>query len=298
LLYSLQEVKQVDVLDRLNSAISYIEQHLRERIDFGEAARIACVSQDSFQRFFSYMTGMTLTEYVRRRRLSLAAFELQKGRKRVIDVALDYGYESVDAFSRAFVRQHGMPPSAVHQQSRVHIYPPASFRIVIKGAREMDFRWIYLKEEMDVYGISKAYPKGISREVLRHSMWDEDCDDVPGQLCEGKWNEPGNHAYDGAWYGLWRDGCYMIAREKDFVKSGDFEKKTLAAGKYAAFTTPKGGVAWEEIPKLREQIFDAWLPDSGFRLRNDDVIEVLHLWTDRDARRKNRYYEIWIPIEE
>lgn len=287
----------MDTLNRLNDAVGYIELHLRERIDFGEAARIACVSQDSFQRFFSYMTGMTLAEYVRRRRLSLAALELQKGGKKVIDIALEYGYESVDAFSRAFVKHHGLLPSAVNMESAVHIYPPASFRIAIKGARKMDFRWVNL-EEMDIYGISKEYREGTSLEALRNSLWDGDCDDIPGQLCEGTWNQPGNHAYDGVWYGLWRDGRYMIAREKDFVKRGNFEKQTLAAGKYAAFTTPKGGVAWEEFPKLRELIFDAWLPDSGCKLRSDDVIEVLHLWTDREERRRNRYFEIWIPIEE
>lgn len=287
----------MDTLNRLNDAVGYIELHLRERIDFGEAARIACVSRDSFQRFFSYMTGMTLAEYVRRRRLSLAALELQKGGKKVIDIALEYGYESVDAFSRAFVKQHGLLPSAVSMESAVHIYPPASFRIAIKGARKMDFRWVNL-EEMDIYGISKEYREGTSLEALRNSLWDGDCDDVPGQLCEGTWNQPGNHAYDGVWYGLWRDGRYMIAREKDFVKRGNFEKQTLAAGTYAAFTTPKGGVAWEEFPKLRELIFEAWLPDSGCKLRNDDVIEVLHLWTDREERRRNRYFEIWIPIEE
>lgn len=162
----------------------------------------------------------------------------------------------------------------------------------------MDFRLIELKDTA-VFGVSKPYDgQGYkNREELRHSMWASDYDDVPGQLCEGEWNQPGNTAYDGIWYGIWQNGRYMIARERDDVKTEAVETITIPAGTYAAFKTACGGLAWEEFPKLFELIFDSWLPSSEYELRCDLTIEVLHLWTDHDVRQKKRYYEVWIPVK-
>lgn len=288
------------MLKQLNAAMAYIEENLCNEIDADTAARIACVTTDSFLRFFSYMTGMTLTEYVRRRRLTHAAEALQKEKTPIIDIAVRYGYDSASAFSRAFEKQHGMTPSAFRKYGgSLKVYPPASFQIIIKGAKEMDYRQMTL-ETTTVYGISKPYDgQGYNtREELRHSMWSSDADDVPGKLCEGEWNQPGNTAYDGVWYGIWQDGRYMIARERADVKTADqLEMQTLPAGTYAAFRTPCGGLAWEEFPKQFALIFDSWLPSSGYRQRGNLAIEVLHLWTDHDLRQKQRYYEVWIPVE-
>ena len=89
----------------------------------------------------------------------------------------------------------------------------------------------------------------------------------------------------------------MIAREKADVKTFEVETRTLPAGTYAAFKTKCGGLAWEEFPKLFELIFDSWLPTSAYKQKYNLAIEVLHLWTDRNLRQKNRYYEVWIPVE-
>lgn len=289
----------MDMTERLNAAVRYVEDNLCGEIDGDALARIACVTQDSFLRFFSYMTGMTLNEYVRRRRLSLAGEEIQGSDARIIDIALKYGYDSADAFARAFVRQHGITPSATQKGGPLKIYPPVSFHIIIKGAKEMDFRMIDVKETR-LCGAAMRFDEAeySSREELRHIMWSEECENVPGRLCDGKWNEPGNTGYDGIWYGVWRDGRYMIAREPECVKPGEHEAMTIPAGRYAAFTTEKGVPAWEAIPKLTELIFDSWLPDSGYALRGDEIIEVYHLWTDHERRRRERYYEIWVPVKE
>jgi len=289
----------VNTPDGLNAAIRYVEENLCGVIDLEELARKACVSQDSFLRFFSYMTGMTLTEYIRRRRLSMAGEELQRSNERVIDIAIKYGYDSADAFTRAFVRQHGVTPVAAKKGCSLKVYPPASFHIIIKGAKKMDFRLIEVKETM-IFGVSRVFDEKIfsSREELRHIMWSEECDDIPAMICEGRWNEPGRHSYDGVWYGLWRDGYYMIGREHEHVKDEELEMVTIPAGRYAAFTSERGGFAGDEIPKLWSLIFDSWLPDSDYELSGGDVVEVLHLWNDKAERTKNRYYEIWIPVTE
>jgi len=287
------------MLKQLNAAIEYIEANLCAEFDLNAAAGIACVTADSFTRFFSYMTGMTLTEYVRRRRLTIAAQELRSSKAPVIDIAMKYGYDSAAAFSRAFTKQHGITPSAYRKNGgSLKVYPPASFHIMIKGATEMDFRIIELEDTV-VYGVSQPYEgQGYkTREELRHSMWSEDLDDIPGRLCEGRWNQPGNTAYDGIWYGIWQDGKYMIARAAADTKTDRLETRKLPAGTYAAFKTVCGGLAWEEFPKLFQLIFDSWLPASAYRQKYDLAVEVLHLWTDHDLRQKNRYYEVWIPVE-
>lgn len=287
------------MLRQLNAAMAYIEANLCAEFDLDTAAGIACVTADSFARFFSYMTGMTLTEYVRRRRLTLAADDLRLTDAPVVDIAVKYGYDSAAAFSRAFVRQHGITPSTYRREGgALRVYPPASFHILIKGAKEMDFRIIELTETT-LYGVSKPYAgQGYrTREELRHTMWANDCDDVPGQLCTGGWNQPGSTAYDGVWYGVWQDGRYMIARGTEDVKTHALETCRLPAGTYAAFRSECGVVAWEEFPRLFGLIFDAWLPASGYRQKGNLAIEVLHLWTDHDRRQKERYFEVWIPVE-
>lgn len=288
----------MNMLKHLNAAIAYIEENLCAGFDLDEAARRACVSADSFIRFFSYMTGMTLTEYIRRRRLTLAARDLLHSDDRIIEIAMNYGYDSAAAFSRAFAKQHGITPSVYRKNGgSLRVYPPASFHITIKGAREMDFRIIELSDT-EVYGVSKQFDgQGYkTREELRNIMWADYCDDVPGQISGGRWNQPGSTDLDGVWYGIWQDGKYMIAREKADTKNTALEMNKIPAGTYAAFKTECGGLAWEEFPKLFALIFESWLPASEYRQRFDLAIEVLHLWTDHDLRQKNRYYEVWIPV--
>ena len=105
----------MNMLKQLNSAIEYIETNLCAEFDLDTAAGIACVTADSFIRFFSYMTGMTLTEYIRRRRLTLAAQDLQHSKTPIIDIAIKYGYDSAAAFSRAFAKQHGISRVPIRQ---------------------------------------------------------------------------------------------------------------------------------------------------------------------------------------
>ena len=89
----------------------------------------------------------------------------------------------------------------------------------------------------------------------------------------------------------------MIFRGKNDAKAAVFKAGTLPAGTYAAFKTECGGLAWKEFPKLFELIFDSWLPVSAYKQKYDLAVEVLHRWADHDLRQKNRYYEVWIPVE-
>lgn len=102
---------------QMSDAVNYIEEHLEDEIDYDKVAKITCCSYDNFQRVFSFVFGMSLTEYIRNRRLTFSAIELQKSDTRIIDIAVKYGYASHEAFSRAFIKFHGVSPKAVRKEN-------------------------------------------------------------------------------------------------------------------------------------------------------------------------------------
>lgn len=106
-----KEVMGMDVQKQMNLAMSYIEANLGGEIDFQKAARLACCSEYHFKRMFSFLSGFTLSEYVRRRRLTLAALELHNCNVKIIDLAVKYGYDSPDSFTKAFQALHGVTPT-------------------------------------------------------------------------------------------------------------------------------------------------------------------------------------------
>jgi AraC family transcriptional regulator len=141
-----------NMVQKMNNAIEYIENHLNEEIDFNVVAKIACCSGYHFQRFFPFMAEIPLSEYIRRRRLTLAAFELQSTNAKVIDIAIKYGYESPEAFARAFKLMHGITPTAAKEKgAQLKAYPRITFNILIKGDAEMNYR-IEQKKAFNMFG--------------------------------------------------------------------------------------------------------------------------------------------------
>lgn len=131
----------MDSLKKMNTAMKYIEDNLTNEIDFKMVASLALCSEYHFKRMFSFLAGITLSEYIRRRRLSLAAFELQNNNVKVIDVALKYGYNSPDSFSRAFLHLHGVTPSEARNiGQQLKAYPAMTFQLSIRGGNEMNYR--------------------------------------------------------------------------------------------------------------------------------------------------------------
>lgn len=144
----------MDWLQKMNGAVDYIEENLTDVINYSRAAQLACCSVYHFQRMFSFITDMPLSEYIRRRRLTLAAFDLQNSNTKVIDIALKYGYESPEAFSRAFFNLHGVTPTTARNVGiQLKAYPRISFQILVKGDVEMNYR-IEQKQAEKVFGKS------------------------------------------------------------------------------------------------------------------------------------------------
>ncbi|SFS35615.1 AraC-type DNA-binding protein [Paenibacillus sp. 453mf] len=163
----------MDWLQLMNNAMEYIESHLTEEIDLNQAARVACCSTYHFQRMFSFITGVPLSEYIRRRRLTLAAFDLQQSHAKVIDTALKHGYESPEAFSRAFKKMHGvMPTSAREKGIALKAYPRLSFHISIRGDVEMNYR-IEEKPAFEMFGVTDVVNTEEARRLVIESRTSE-----------------------------------------------------------------------------------------------------------------------------
>lgn len=163
----------MDSLKSMNRALKYIEENLTNDIDFKEVAKLAFCSEYHFKRMFSFLAGVSLSEYIRRRRLTLAAFELKDSNVKVIDIAIKYSYKSPDSFARAFQHLHGIRPSEARNNGHsLKAYPPMTFQLSIKGGSEMNYR-IEEKEAFRIVGIKKRVPiifKGVNPEIA--SMWE------------------------------------------------------------------------------------------------------------------------------
>ena len=161
-------------IERFNKAVAYIEEHITEEIDFRDVASIACCSSYHFQRMFAYLADVPLSEYIRRRKMSLAVADLQSGNERVIDVALKYGYASPTAFNRAFQSVHGVAPSLVKEGGMsLKSYPPISFKIIVKGVIEMNYR-IEKKEAFRIVGVAEPLEKDMEKNFeIVPKMWEK-----------------------------------------------------------------------------------------------------------------------------
>lgn len=147
----------MDWLKNWNEALDYLERNLNGEIRLEELGQLAGCSVYHFQRMFSYLAGVPLTEYIRRRRMTLAASDLRAG-ERVLDVAQRYGYDSPTAFNRAFQSVHGVAPSLAKQDGvRLKAFPCIRFKFVVKGDTEMEYQ-VVQKEAFRIVGFRTLIP--------------------------------------------------------------------------------------------------------------------------------------------
>ncbi len=131
----------MDSLTNMNNAMTYIEKHLKEDIDYNQLSKVACCSEYHFRRMFSFLSGISLSEYIRRRRLTLSVVDLKDCNMKIIDIAVKYGYDSADSFTRAFHKMHGVLPSEARSDNVIlKAYPKMTFQLSIKGGIELNYR--------------------------------------------------------------------------------------------------------------------------------------------------------------
>lgn len=279
----------MDWVERLNAAIKYIEEHLTDTIEYDELAKLLCCSTYHFQRMFAFMNGVSVSEYIRRRKLSLAIADIQNGDK-IIDIALKYGYTSPTAFCRAFQNLHGITPSAARKRGMLlKTYPPISFKLTITGTEELTYR-IEDKPPIQIKGISIPLDKSIEKNFLVvPQFWDKaaksgiltelmdldktEFDNLLGISVCGDNSE-------------WR---YYIAVSSLTDTEDKFEEYTIPASKWAVFTGRGTNISLQD---LERRIITEWLPFSGFEYGNAPDIEHYI-----QANPNNAEYEYWLSIQ-
>lgn len=275
-------------IERLNDAISYLEEHLTKEIDYEQLGQIACCSSYHFQRMFAYMAGVPLSEYIRRRKMSLAAVDLQSKNMKIIDAALKYGYNSPTAFNRAFRSVHGIAPSAVKNEGvSVKSFPPIRFKITVKGAEEMNYR-IETKDAFRIIGVSVPLNKDIEQNfAVIPQKWQEVSMSGTLQNLAGLMNQPPMGVLGVSTCNDTEPWRYYIAVSTSRENSG-FEEYTVPAATWAIF--PGEGTN-QSIQELERRIVTEWLPTSGYEYGSAPDIEV---YLNPDPQ--NAKYEVWIPV--
>lgn len=278
----------MDWLERWNEAVASLEQSLEGTVDYDELARIACCSSYHFQRMFSYMAGITLGEYIRRRRMTLAAFELHNGAK-VVDVALKFGYDSPTSFNRAFQSVHELPPSAAQKKNAaLKAYPPIYFHMTIKGEAAMEYRMME-KDAFRIMGAGIPLSQDLEssfREVP--AFWGRAAQEglIP-RLIPLMDQEPMGILGVSCCHGEeWR---YYIAVSSSRPLPDGFQETTVPACTWAVFTVE--GNTPDSIQALQRRVVTEWLPTSGYEYANAPDIEVY-----LDADPANRRVEVWLPV--
>jgi AraC family transcriptional regulator len=287
----------MDWLANLNRALHYIEENLDEDIDLKEAARLACCSDYHFSRMFSFLAGITLSEYIRRRRLTLAAFELQAGDLRILDVAVKYGYSSADAFSRAFQGLHGISPSSVKSQTpSLKAYPRMTFRLTIQGGSAMNYR-IVEKEPFSIVGFMKRVPiqfNGVSTEIA--SMWKSLTSDDIDQLKELSNVDPLGLISASTNFSEGRieekgelDHYIGVATTKESPEY--LTKLEVPAATWAVFEAV--GPFPDTLQNVWGRIYSEWFPSASYELAMGPEI----LWNEsKDVSSPTFKSEVWIPV--
>jgi len=282
----------MDWIDRMNSAMDYIELHLTDTIEYEQLAKIVCCSVYHFQRMFSFISGVALSEYIRRRRLTVAAIELQNKNTKIIDIALKYGYESPEAFSRAFKSMHGVAPSSVHNMGiTLKSYPRMTFYLSIKGGIEMNYR-IEQKEAFEVFGVA-----GIIRTDSQESSFiqvpkfrikcDEDGSVDRMNALLGRSPDTVLHA---ALYDYTENSFkYMICEyvKDNMVIPKEYERLSVPALTWAIFPDENC-----DLQDVWRRIYSEWGPTSGYEHDDGPQFEMYY------GESPNITGEVWIPVRK
>lgn len=287
----------MDLLKNMNNAMRYIEDNLTNEIDFKIVARIAHCSEYHFKRMFSFLAGITLSEYIRRRRLSLAAFELTNSILKIIDIAVKYGYNSPDSFTRAFQNLHGVTPSeARNNGQQLKAFPPMTFQLSIRGGNEMNYR-IEQKKAFNIVGIMKRVPiifEGENPEIT--AMWKSLDMGKIDQLKKLSNVEPKGMIQASTIFSDGRmeekgelDQYIGVATTEECPEN--FSKLEVPALTWAIFEST--GSFPSTLQETWGRIFSEWFPSSNYQVTEGP--EILSIKT-QDLTSPSVKSEIWIPV--
>ena len=290
----------MDQITAIQRAIDYTEAHLTDEIDYEAAAREAASSVFHFQRLFSMLCGYTLGDYIRMRRLSLAADELQRTGGKIIDIALKYGYDTPESFSRAFTRFHGITPTQARRGGNIKSFSRLSVKLILDGGNLMDYR-IEKRDAFKLICRKKQVnkPQGDTATADISAFWGEcSTDGTMEKLCKYASFDnlrgilgvcfSGEMANSGFPYGIGAE--YNGAPLTD----GGFDIVEIPAHTYAVFQC-KGKMP-DAFKETYKKICTEFFPQSStYEYGNGIELEV---YPSADVQNPDYTCEIWIAVKE
>ena len=284
------------MLKELNQVLEYIEDHLTDDLSLEVISEYAGVSDYHFRKVFFYLSGLTLSEYVKNRKLSEATLDLFNGEK-VTDVALKYGYQSMDGFTRAYKNWSGNLPSEVMKKGLGKSFPKLSFIISVQGGVDMEFR-IEEKPAFSLAGVSKRVPmqfEGINQEIVKlaQSITEEQRREMrslqntaPYEIINASYEADANFMKE---EGLLTHLIGVLTTEEKI--SPLLEKIPVPAYTWAVF--PNEGPFPSTLQNTMAKVYAEWLPSSNYEV----VKAPSFSFTKMDPHKKDyAYSEVWIPV--
>ncbi|MGC2998052.1 AraC family transcriptional regulator [Streptomyces sp. G35A] len=284
------------MLERLNQVMERVESRLDQSIDVAELARIAVTSEYHLRRMFSALAGMPLSEYIRRRRLTVAGAEVLDGREPLLRIAVRYGYGSGEAFARAFRAVHGVGPGEARRTGAALVSQPRlTFRLTVEGSSSMRYR-VVDRPAFTVVGLKARVPlvhsgpnraiidlvRGIGPRTLEslEELSDQEprgivavCDDLDPGRAEGTELD-------------YYHGVITSAAAPEGMTT-----LAVTAGTWAVFTT--SGPAPRAVQELWRDVFTQWFPSNPYRSRPGP--EILRTRLSPDGAEADS--ELWLPVE-
>ncbi|MGC4771647.1 AraC family transcriptional regulator [Micromonospora sp. DT44] len=284
------------MLERLNEAMAHIERRLDQQIEVADLARIGLTSEYHFRRLFSALAGMPLSEYVRRRRLTVAGADVLAGERTLLDIAVRYGYGSAEAFARAFHAVHGVRPGEARRTgAALRSQPRMSFRLTVEGSGSMEYR-IVTKDAFALVGRKARVPlvhEGMNPSIVAfiRSIDKETTariealsDQEPAGIVNVSDNLADTRA-EGSELDYWH-GAVTGATPPD-----DLDALPVPAGSWAVFTT--SGEFPQAVQFLWRDVFTQWFPSNPYRSRPGPEISRVRVSADGTTADA----ELWIPVE-
>jgi AraC family transcriptional regulator len=281
----------------MNAAIEYIEINLTSEIDISRAADKAFCSPYHFQRMFCAITGLTPAEYVRRRRLTLAARELASSQSKVIDIAVKYGYDSPVSFGRAFRNFHGITPQAARASGvKLTAFPKIKFSVILSGGNDMDYK-IVEKPEFSLTGKSRRFSTLQGENFIKiPQYWQEFMASRDFTTLMNLNSEKPGTVTGGTCLGLiscleannWDTVIYSICVEKPAGVNSGYEVFDIPAATWAVFDC-----SLSNIQTVTKRIFSEWFPSTGYE--HDNIPEIEVYFPERTESREIQC-QIWIPV--
>lgn len=282
-------------LKKIGAAIDYIEDNLDKEISYDEAARIACCSTYYFQRIFSYVSGISLSEYIRRRKMTQAAFELQRTDSRVIDVALKYGYSSPTSFNRAFQSIHGIAPLAAKSVGcTLRAYPSIKFSIKVMGGSAMSYH-IEKKEGFRIVGIRTPLVEDAEENMrIVPAFWEKTLRKYNGILEIADLSNGNPKGILGiSVYQAPQNIYYYIAVPSDHPLPDGMVECVIPEATWVVFEND--GMFKDDVQSVFRRFLTEFLPFSGYEYAGLPDVEIYPICEGHPQRGHS---EVWIAIKE